>query len=114
MRPSARDWRAASGHALLNWLLDLACLAACAHAVGLTGVGTTALLAAYVAGMAASGLSLLPGGIGSSTQRWSSAWSPAEPRDRGAVGGRPLPHDQPGRRRRRGLGRARCVPPSVT
>ena len=64
VRPSARDWTAASGHALLNWLLDLACLAACAQAVGLTGVGTTALLTAYVAGMAASGLSLLPGGLG--------------------------------------------------
>ncbi|MBL8928386.1 MAG: flippase-like domain-containing protein [Pseudonocardia sp.] len=64
VRPSARDWTAATGHALLNWLLDLACLAACAHAVGLTGVGTTALLATYVAGMAASGLSLLPGGLG--------------------------------------------------
>ncbi len=65
VRPSARDWTAATGHALLNWLLDLACLVACAHAVGLTGVGTTALLTAYVAGMAASGLSLLPGGLGS-------------------------------------------------
>ena len=43
---------------------DLACLGACAYAVGLTGVGLTALLAAYVAGMATSGLSLLPGGLG--------------------------------------------------
>ena len=64
VRPTARDWTAATGYALLNWLLDLACLAACAHAVGLTGVGMTALLTAYVAGMAASGLSLLPGGLG--------------------------------------------------
>ena len=64
VRPTARDWAAAIGHALLNWLLDLACLVACAHAVGLTGVGMTALLTAYVAGMAASGLSLLPGGLG--------------------------------------------------
>ena len=64
VRPSARDWTTATGYALLNWLLDLACLAACAQAVGLTGVGTTALLTAYVAGMAASGLSLLPGGLG--------------------------------------------------
>ena len=31
---------------------------------GLTGLGTTALLTAYVAGMAASSLSLLPGGLG--------------------------------------------------
>ena len=27
VRPRARDWTAATGHALLNWLLDLACLA---------------------------------------------------------------------------------------
>jgi putative heme transporter len=64
VRPTARDWTAASSYALLNWLLDLACLGACAYAVGLTGVGLTALLAAYVAGMATSGLSLLPGGLG--------------------------------------------------
>ena len=30
VRPTARDWTAASGYALLNWLLDLACLGACA------------------------------------------------------------------------------------
>ena len=45
-------------------MLDLACLGACAYAVGLTGVGMAALITAYVAGMAASGLSLLPGGLG--------------------------------------------------
>jgi putative heme transporter len=64
VRPSARDWTAATGYALLNWLLDLAALAACAHAVGLTGIGTAALLTAYVAGMAASSVSLLRGGLG--------------------------------------------------
>ena len=64
VRPSARDWTAATVHALLNWLFDVACLAACAHAVGVSGVGTLALLAAYVAGSAASSLSLLPGGLG--------------------------------------------------
>jgi uncharacterized protein (TIRG00374 family) len=63
-RLTARDWTAASGYALLPWLLGLACLAACAYAVGLTGVGMTALLTAYVAGMATSGLPLLPGGLG--------------------------------------------------
>jgi uncharacterized membrane protein YbhN (UPF0104 family) len=64
VRPTAHDWTAATGYALLNWLLDLACLVACTHAVGLTGIGMTALLTVYVAGMAASGLSLLPGGLG--------------------------------------------------
>jgi uncharacterized membrane protein YbhN (UPF0104 family) len=64
VRPTARDWATAAAHAMLNWLFDLGCLAACAHAVGLTGLGTATLLTAYVAGMAASGLSLLPGGLG--------------------------------------------------
>jgi len=64
VRPSAVDWTASAGYALLNWVLDLACLAACAHAVGLTGIGTTALLTAYLAGMATSSLSVLPGGLG--------------------------------------------------
>jgi uncharacterized membrane protein YbhN (UPF0104 family) len=64
VRPTARDWATAAAHAMLNWLFDLGCLAACAHAVGLTDLGTATLLTAYVAGMAASGLSLLPGGLG--------------------------------------------------
>jgi putative heme transporter len=46
VRPTPHDWTAATAYALLNWLLDLACLAACAQAVGLTGVGMTALLTA--------------------------------------------------------------------
>lgn len=64
VRPTARDWATASGYAVANWLLDLACLTACAHAVGLTGLGLPVLLTAYVAGSATSSLSLLPGGIG--------------------------------------------------
>ena len=64
VRPTARDWTAATGFALLNWVLDLACLALCARATGLPGLTLGALAAAYVAGMAASSLSLLPGGLG--------------------------------------------------
>ena len=80
MRPTSRDWTAATGYALLNWLLDLACLAACAHAVGLTGIGTTALLTTYVAGMATSGVLAAPAGSALSTPHWSSAWSPGAAR----------------------------------
>jgi putative heme transporter len=64
VRPTARDWVAAAAYALLNWVLDLVCLAACTHALGIAGLTPTVLLAAYVAGMAASSLSLLPGGLG--------------------------------------------------
>ena len=35
VRPTARDWTAATEFALLNWVLDLACLALCARATGL-------------------------------------------------------------------------------
>jgi uncharacterized membrane protein YbhN (UPF0104 family) len=64
VRPTGQDWSAAGALALLNWLFDLACLAACATAVGLRGLTLPLLLVAYTAGMAASSLSLVPGGIG--------------------------------------------------
>jgi uncharacterized membrane protein YbhN (UPF0104 family) len=64
VRPAARDWAAAIAFALLNWVLDLACLALCTRATGLPDLTFGALAAAYVAGMAASSLSLLPGGLG--------------------------------------------------
>ena len=64
VRPTARDWAVAAVYALLNWVLDLVCLAACTHALGIAGLTPAVLLTAYVAGMAASSLSLLPGGLG--------------------------------------------------
>ncbi|MEU8178826.1 flippase-like domain-containing protein [Microbispora hainanensis] len=54
---------AASAFALINWLLDAACLAACLQAVG-GGAGLVDLLLAFCAGMAASTLTLVPGGLG--------------------------------------------------
>lgn len=63
VRPRGRDWSAATGLALLNWALDVACLAACATALGVH-VTLPLLLVAYTAGMTTSGLSPLPGGIG--------------------------------------------------
>jgi uncharacterized protein (TIRG00374 family) len=64
VRPTPRDWAAASGFALLNWVFDLACLAACCAATGVSGVRAAVLLVAWVAGSATSSLSVLPGGLG--------------------------------------------------
>jgi len=64
VRPGARDWTAAAAYGVGNWVFDCACLAAAAAAVGTPGLSVPVLLIAYTAGMAASGLSLLPGGIG--------------------------------------------------
>ena len=64
VRPGARDWAAAATYGIGNWVFDVACLAASAAALGVHGVTLPLLLIAYTAGMAASGISLLPGGIG--------------------------------------------------
>ncbi|MET3803258.1 uncharacterized protein (TIRG00374 family) [Nakamurella sp. UYEF19] len=63
IRPTARDWMASTMLALANWALDLACLAACATAVGVH-VGFPALLITYTAGMAAGSALPLPAGLG--------------------------------------------------
>ncbi|HEV7963158.1 MAG TPA: lysylphosphatidylglycerol synthase transmembrane domain-containing protein [Actinoplanes sp.] len=64
VRPGARDVTAAAAYGVGNWVFDCACLAAAAAAVGTPGLSVSVLLIAYTAGMAASGLSLLPAGIG--------------------------------------------------
>jgi uncharacterized membrane protein YbhN (UPF0104 family) len=64
VRPRSRDWTAATGYALLNWAFDAACLAACAAALDVRGLTLPLLLVAYTAGMATSGVSPLPGGLG--------------------------------------------------
>ena len=64
VRPSGRDWTVTTGFALLNWAFDAGCLAACAAALSVHGLTLPLLLVAYTAGMASSGLSLVPGGIG--------------------------------------------------
>lgn len=50
--------------ALSNWLLDIACLAACCVAVGANGMTLSLVLVAYAAATAASSLAFLPGGLG--------------------------------------------------
>jgi uncharacterized protein (TIRG00374 family) len=52
------------GFAGLNWIADLACLVACSHAIGANGASLAVVTVAFLAGMSASGLSLLPGGLG--------------------------------------------------
>ncbi len=50
--------------ALFNWLLDIACLAACCVAVGANGMTISLVLVAYAAATAASSAAFLPGGLG--------------------------------------------------
>jgi uncharacterized membrane protein YbhN (UPF0104 family) len=55
---------AAGSHALLNWLLDAACLWLCLQAVGGTGISVTQLLLTFCAGYAAATITIVPGGLG--------------------------------------------------
>lgn len=64
VHPTGMDWAAAAVFAVGNWVFDVVCLAASAAALGVHGLTLPLLLLAYTAGMAASGISLLPGGIG--------------------------------------------------
>jgi hypothetical protein len=64
VRPTGRDWLASAAYATANWALDAGCLAAGAAALGVSGLSLSLLLLTYTAGMAASSLSLLPGGLG--------------------------------------------------
>jgi putative heme transporter len=64
VRPSGRDWTVALTYGSGNWGFDAACLAAAGAAVGTPGLTLPVLMLAYTAGMAAAGISLLPGGIG--------------------------------------------------
>jgi uncharacterized protein (TIRG00374 family) len=63
IRPSRRAWLGAWVLSLLNWTLDVVCLAASCAALGVH-VSVPALLLTYTAGMAASSLTALPGGVG--------------------------------------------------
>ncbi|RZU51734.1 hypothetical protein EV385_3567 [Krasilnikovia cinnamomea] len=60
---SLRDWAATIAYAAVNWLLDLACLVAAAHAVGVE-VPWRHLATAYLAVQIARQIPLTPGGIG--------------------------------------------------
>jgi uncharacterized membrane protein YbhN (UPF0104 family) len=64
VRPRGRDWLAATAFATANWALDAGCLAAGAAALGVSRLTLALLLLTYTAGMAASSVSLVPGGLG--------------------------------------------------
>jgi uncharacterized protein (TIRG00374 family) len=64
IHPRARDWGAAFWFASVSWAGDLACFVLCCYAVGVSSLGVGVAVIAYVAGLATSSLSLLPGGIG--------------------------------------------------
>ena len=64
VHPTRRQWLTGLGLAETNWLLDLVCFLACCQAVGGTRVALTMATSAYLVGMTASTLSLLPGGLG--------------------------------------------------
>jgi uncharacterized membrane protein YbhN (UPF0104 family) len=62
--PRARDWAAAFWLAALSWAGDLACFVLSCYAVGIGPMGLGVSVVAYVAGLATSSVTLLPGGIG--------------------------------------------------
>jgi uncharacterized protein (TIRG00374 family) len=64
IRPRTSDWLFGLNFAILNWVADLVCLIAACHAVGSHGPSLAVSFVAYAAGMAASSLPLLPGGLG--------------------------------------------------
>jgi uncharacterized protein (TIRG00374 family) len=64
IRPGGGTWGVGAVAALVNWLLDLASLAAAAAAVVTVHVGLGTLLLVYAAGTAAGSLPLLPAGAG--------------------------------------------------
>jgi len=63
-RLTAGHGAAAAVFAVLNWLLDAACLWITIRAVGDKPLGGTTVLLAFCAGMAAGSITILPGGLG--------------------------------------------------
>jgi putative heme transporter len=64
IRPRTRDWVVALTLAVVNWIADVVCLYASCEAVGLH-IPTAALaLSAYLAGIGAGTISILPAGLG--------------------------------------------------
>lgn len=63
VRIPPRDLAAAGGFSVLNWVADGACLAVCCLALGVA-TRPVPLAVTYIAGMTASSLPLIPGGLG--------------------------------------------------
>ncbi len=64
IHPRQRDWLVGLALAVLNWSADLVCLLACCEAIGADRASVVLVMVAYVAGMSASSISLVPGGFG--------------------------------------------------
>jgi len=64
IRPRWHHWVAALACAAVNWGADAACLALCLVAVGNSIPSLTAIVLAYVAGVASTQLALTPAGLG--------------------------------------------------
>jgi uncharacterized protein (TIRG00374 family) len=64
IHPGGRDWGRGLLFASLNWTADFICLFAACRAIGASGLTLGVALIAYAAGMAASSIPLLPGGLG--------------------------------------------------
>lgn len=64
IKPRHRDWLIGLGLAALNWMADLVCLYASCRAVDASHSTVLLVMVAYIAGMSASSISLLPGGLG--------------------------------------------------
>ena len=64
VHPRRRDWAVGTVFAGLNWLTDLGCLLVCCVAVSGHRPVFLVAIAAYLAGMTASSISVLPGGFG--------------------------------------------------
>lgn len=62
-RPGVRPWLGPFGLALLNWVFDLGCLAACAWSLRI-GLPWHGMLVVYALTQAAGALRLTPGGLG--------------------------------------------------
>jgi uncharacterized membrane protein YbhN (UPF0104 family) len=61
--PSRRDWASGTAAASANWLLDLLCLWACAHALAID-IDPWLLLSTYALAMVGASVSPLPAGVG--------------------------------------------------
>jgi putative heme transporter len=64
IHPRGRDWGRGLLFSALNWTADFVCLFAACRAIGAGGLTLGVALIAYAAGMAASSIPLLPGGLG--------------------------------------------------
>jgi putative heme transporter len=64
IRPGLRQWTPALALAVLTWASDLTCFVLCLHAVGINYVDVGAVALAYGAGLATTGVNVMPAGIG--------------------------------------------------